>query len=242
MSQGVGPVELSNGAVLSYPVQLRNVTQAILTLTARTADINRLLPADLRAVDFGYGLTEIYIFWLSTIGSDFGTFSEVQVTFAATEPVFRRQSGFVFANPVTSRFAQVASREIWGVRKRLADIDVSDHGGRLRCELRMEGSHVLTIESDRLRGEHCRIDAFISTGHDGSSTVFRYRQVSGSCAHQSRPTTARLTLGEHEISDALRRLTLEETVHRYSVHQESLIMMGPLLRRGSEAAISVTLE
>ena len=61
---------LSTGETLGFPVASRKLNQFLVCYLARSADVRRLLPADLRPVDYGYGLTHVNLYWLEAAASD----------------------------------------------------------------------------------------------------------------------------------------------------------------------------
>ena len=100
--------------LLSFPIVTRDVTQFVAVYPVRASAVNRLLPNDLQAIDAGYGLAQMALYWLHAGASDFGPFSEVAVNFAVREPYYRGQALHYFANPVTAEGARRVGFEVWG--------------------------------------------------------------------------------------------------------------------------------
>lgn len=222
---------LSTGQVLSFPIKFHNLTQAVATFNVRSADVKPLIPRDLRPLSLGYGISEMYIFWLTTEDSDFGPLSEIQVGFMVEEPFYRSSAAFLYANPVSTEFARLASGEIWGVQKDIGDFDIVAGDTATRCSLSIGGQFVLSLESPRLPGPHCEINSMISVDASGPSTVFRYLQVGTSCGEAENSSDVKIVLGDHPLSATIDRLMIDKIVRRYSYRANSHLMLGPSLNR-----------
>lgn len=218
---------LSTGETLTFPVVTRGVTQFIAVYDVRAADVNRLLPGDVRAYDMGYGLSEMVIYWLRAEDSDFGPFSELAVNFAVLEPCYRSRALHYFANPVSTARAERVGCEVWGNPTALAEIDIQHEPPELRCTARMDGEQVLTLTSRVAPAGPCQVNALLTARGPGRTNVYRYAQSSRACAAERRPTSVRLEPGPHPLGKQICGLLLDGQASQTFYHRESTILSGP---------------
>ncbi len=224
-------VTLSTGRTLALPIRFDGVDQAILSFDVRASDVARLLPRDLKPLNCGYGLSEMFVHWQSTRVSDFGSFGEMLIGFLVEEPYYRGQAAYFLVNPVTSAEARILGMELWDLHKVLSRIDCQRDGARMRCTLTMDGEFVLAMDLPLVSGEPCDLNTLACAGEGARSTVFRYRQAGPRCTQIERPTDVKLELGHHALSETIGRLMLGSSVKRYILREDCRILIGPSLNR-----------
>lgn len=222
-------IVISNGQSLCYPIKFHDCVQAVFSFNVHTADVVRLLPRDLRPVAMGYGLSELYMFWLQTPASDLGPLSEVQIGIVVEDPFYRRPSSFLIGNPVSSAFAKLASTEMWGLEKSMAELEFVYDGAQTTCIVSMDGRRALHLEGPVLRGPSLDAGTLLCCASPGPSKVFRYVNQAASCGTLERPSNASLRLGDHPLSEMLDKLIRGAPVQRYSYREKSQVMIGPAL-------------
>ena len=220
---------LSNGRALSFPIRFDGVDQAILSFDVRASDVARLLPRDLRPLNCGYGLSEMFVHWQSTRVSDLGSFSEMLIGFLVEEPYYRGPAAYFLVNPVTSAEARLLGMELWGLHKILSRIDCQRDSARMRCTLTMDDEFVLALDLPLVSGEPCHLNTLACAGEAAPSRVFRYRQWGPRCTEIERPTNVRLDLGCHPLSETIAGLLLGSSVKRYILREDCRILIGPSL-------------
>ena len=220
---------LSNGRVLNFPIRFDGVDQAILSFDVRASDVARLLPRDLRPLNCGYGLSEMFVHWQSTRVSDLGSFSEMLIGFLVEEPYYRGQAAYFLVNPVTSAEARILGMELWGLHKILSRIECQRDNARMRCTLTMDEEFVLAMDLPLVSGKPCDLNTLACAGEGDRSTVFRYRQWGPRCTELMRPTDVRLELGRHALSETIGGLMLGSSIKRYILRENCRILIGPSL-------------
>ena len=224
-------INISNGQTLCFPIKFYDCVQAVFSFDVHTADVVRLLPRDIRPVAIGYGLSELYMFWLRTPASDLGPLVEVQIGIVVEDPFYRSSSSFLIANPVSSAFAKLASTEMWGLEKSMAELEFKYAGERTTCTVSMGGRRALRLEGPVLSGPGLDAASLLCCASPGPSTVFRYLNHATSCGTLERPVNASLSLGDHPLSETLDKLIRGGPVKRYSYREKSQIMIGPTLNK-----------
>jgi hypothetical protein len=200
-----------------------------LSFDVRAADVARLLPRDLRPLNCGYGLSEMFVHWQTTRVSDLGSFSEMLIGFLVEEPYYRGQAAYFLVNPVTSAEARILGMELWGLRKILSRIECQRDDARMRCTLTMDDEFVLAMDLPLVSGKPCDLNTLACAGEGARSTVFRYRQWGPRCTELEHPADARLELGRHALSETIGGLLLGTAIKRYILREECRILIGPSL-------------
>lgn len=153
--------------------------------------------------------------------SDIGPYNEVSVDIPVTlddeNPLFtgslRRipkvPMTYIHSLPVTTEIAREVGAEFAGYPKFVADIEFSDEGNWLTCELKAEGQRVLNLTGRKLALEKVpRLRINPLTYRRGyilrSEIVISEREMGTS----KRGEDVILELGEHQIADELRTLKL----------------------------------
>ena len=220
---------LSNGRSVAYPIRFDGVDQTILTFDVRASDVARLLPRDLRPLDCGYGLSEMFVHWQTTRTSDLGSFDEMLIGFLVEEPYYRSAGAYFLVNPVTSAEARTLGMELWGIHKVLARIDCQRDAARMRSTLTLDDQFVLAMNVPVIGGPPCDFNTFACAGEGPRSTVFRYRQRAPRCAVIERPVDVSIEFGRHPLSTTISGLLLGSSVKRYIMRQDCRILIGPTL-------------
>jgi hypothetical protein len=206
---------LSTGETLGFPVASRELNQLLVGYLARSADVRRLLPRDLRPLDFGYGLTLVYIYWLEAAASDFGPYNEMAVTLPVREPFFGAEARYYYANPITTERARQVAYELWGHPSTLGEVSIAHGATDITGSLTIDSEFVLSLRASPPPAGPGEEQGLLSTGADyakrGLSEVYRYAQTAQSCSREERPRHVELTLGHHELSDVLRSLIIDST-------------------------------
>lgn len=222
---------LSTGETLSFPVVTRDVTQFVAIYSVRASDVNRLLPRDLSAIDTGYGLTHMYLYWLQAGDSDFGPFSEFAVNFTVCEPHYNSQGLHYFANPVSTERARRVGFEVWGNPTSLAKVEVSHTGKSAHCVLTENGEFVLSLSALSVPSAPCTTEGILTAAADfsvrGRSSVYRFRQTANACIREDKPAHVTLKLGTHPLGARLRTLLCDDIPIHSVYYTGSTIKSGP---------------
>ena len=222
-------VNISNGQTLCFPIKLHDCVQAVFSFDVATADVVRMLPRDVKPLSMGYGLSEMYIYWLQSPSSDLGVLKEVQIGIVVEDPYYRSPATFLIANPVSSAFAKLASTELWDLPKTMATLEFDSAGDRAACTLSMDGRIALRLEGPVLSGPSFDVSAMLCFASPGPTKVFRYLHRTPCSGTLERPGNASLSLGDHPLGDTLAKLIRGGPVKRYSYREKNQIIIGPTL-------------
>jgi hypothetical protein len=222
-------VNISNGQTLCFPIKFQDSVQAVFSFDVATADVKPMLPRDIKPLSMGYGLSEMYIFWMMTPSSDLGPLNEVQIGIVVEDPFYRSPATFLIANPVSSAIAKNVSFELWNLPKTVATFEFDYAGADTTCTMLMDGREALRLSGPVLSGPGFEISSMLCFASSGSSKVFRYVHSTASCGTLERPENARLSLGDHPLGNTLAKLIRSGPLKRYSYRDKSHIMIGPTL-------------
>jgi hypothetical protein len=117
---------------------------------------------------------------------------------------------YVHHLPVTTEQARVGGVEIYGFPKFLAEISFEETGDSVRSQLTVEGTHVVTLEADKLPAKSRRMELAFYTVKEGK-LLRTLVPIQGQIGSTSRGGGASYTLGDHPIAGELRALGLSET-------------------------------
>ena len=222
---------LSTGETFGFPVASRELNQFLVSFLARSADVRRLLPRDLRPLDFGYGLTHVYLYWLEAAASDFGPYCEMAVTFPVREPFFGADAFYYYANPITTELACRVGYELWSNPCTPGEIDIVHGPKAIVGTLTIDSQFVLSLRASPPPAGPGVDQGLLSTSADSAtrrhSEVYRYAQTAQSCAREERPQHVELTLGRHALSEVLRSLIIDSTPVKSTYYTGSTIWSGP---------------
>lgn len=139
---------------------------------------------------------------------DLGEYHEFLVALMCRQPGVRGSTGvFIHWLPVDQTFTCEAEQSIWGFPKEISTIDVSTRGKRTRCEVRLEDRPVVALEFGRGVPAPSAMGAMTLDAYTHRDGVLRrtpWTMRAGGT--RMRPAGARVELGDHPISDDLRRL------------------------------------
>ena len=222
-------VNISTGQKLCFPIKLHDCVQAVFSFDVATADVKFMLPRDVKPLSMGYGLSEMYIYWLRSPISDLGELQEVQIGIVVEDPYYRSPATFLIANPVSSAFAKLASTELWDLPKAIATLEFDSAGERTACTLSMDGRIALRLEGPVLSGPGFEVSSLLCFTSSGLTKVFRYLHRTPCSGTLERPANASLSLGDHPLSNTLAKLIRGGAVKRYSYREKNQIIIGPTL-------------
>lgn len=153
--------------------------------------------------------------------SDIGPYNEfligVPVTIDRETPIFtgilRRtpamSMSYIHCLPVTTEIARVVGAEFAGYPKFVADIEFSESGAWLTCELGVDGRHILTMRGRKLPTvEVPRYRANPLTFRNGTILRSQLMLSEREMGMSRSGDDVTLELGDHEISEELRGLNL----------------------------------
>ncbi len=207
---------LSTGHEVTVPLE----TEAEATAVVVTADAERVgerLPDGLSPVRVAPGRAAVTLLSVDyrRIGDDaMAPYEEFGVLLAATPASGARVpelmaprnglGGYVATLPVTTEPARALGEEIWGYPKRVADVSITDRGGRRRTAVGDERGHALTLDAPCRPRIRWTVATESYTG-DGSPERQPLR-LSG--AFGVRPFGGSYSLGRHPLAERLRDLSL----------------------------------
>ena len=139
---------------------------------------------------------------------DLGQYHEFLVALMCRQPGVRGSTGvFIHWLPVDQTFTCEAGQTIWGFPKEMSAIDVSTTGNRTRCEVRIEDRRVVALDFARGVPAPSAMGAMTLDAYTHRDDVLRrtpWTMRAGGT--RMRPGGARIELGDHPISNDLRRL------------------------------------
>lgn len=148
------------------------------------------------------------------LDGDIGPYHEFAVAFLVRTPHRRngKPGAFIHRLPVNQSFTLDAGRTIWGFPKELMDIRIRASGGRTRCTVRDNGTHVLTMHTAPglpvpPGRSGTAIDAYSHL--DGTTRRTTWRMRPGGM--RARPAGMTVQLGRHPLAEELRSLGLPKT-------------------------------
>ena len=210
------------GQEVRLPVDVRDSTAAVAYYFVSASAAQRLIDASgLRVAQIVPGRTVCMIGAMNYKDGDLGRYHEIALTFFVHEKNSRslplvgtlwsmlrgQLSAYVHQLPVDGEFTCEAGQTIWGLPKRMSQIDISDDGERETAVLSIDGEHVLTqsmrMGGSRQFGEREQISYALRGG-------VRYRTASEMRGEGVRAGLggATLELGTHPLADEFRSLGL----------------------------------
>jgi hypothetical protein len=207
------------------PVFYYDNTAMTAIYTASTALIRRLLPrTDMHPVEVIKGRALAAFTAFEYRASDIDPYNEFSISFPITfgkkgipgltvlGMMARRYfTAYVWQLPVTTERARKGGVEMYGYPKFLADIVFSHEGNMLVCTLTEGGRNILTLKGKKLRTSPEKVNRFktFSVKDDVPLAANVYMNPLEFGKSISRKA-AQLTLGNHDISEQLRKLDLSE--------------------------------
>ncbi|WP_233576453.1 acetoacetate decarboxylase family protein [Saccharopolyspora rhizosphaerae] len=204
-------VHLVRGEQVRMPVEVRaatGITAQFLLPSGPARDT--LAAAGLEPVTPVPGRIAATLGFMHYLDCDLGGYYEFLVALMCRQPGVRGSTGvFIHWLPVDQAFTCEAGQTIWGFPKEIAAIDVRTRGTRTRCEVRLEERSVIAVEFARGVPAPSTLGAMTLDAYTHRDGVLRrtpWTMRAGGT--RMRPGGARVDLGDHPISDDLRRLGL----------------------------------
>ncbi|MDJ0868545.1 MAG: acetoacetate decarboxylase family protein [Myxococcota bacterium] len=211
------------GREVRMPVVVRDASTGVATFLVSARAAQRLLPGDaFEVAEVLPGRTPLGIAAIDYRDNDLGDYNEVSITFfvrprgsarglpyvGAMRDLMRGELGtYIQRLPVNQEFTCEAGRTIWGFPKTVEEIDIHYETDRVRCRLRMDGQHVLTLSVPR-GGDRTMPDRAIRTFTMIEGVPHETPFVQGGHGAGFSIGGATLELGAHAVSEELRSLGL----------------------------------
>jgi hypothetical protein len=211
------------GRTLTFPIEVRQADSWAAQLLVPAGRAQELLPEGLEVVRV-LGRAVLNLAVVRYTDSDLDPYHEVGVVLLV------RHDGEVGVHirhlPVTQAFTLEAGRRIWGYPKVLADIDITESAGRMRCAMSIDGAHVLTATfgPGRVLPMPSRLPPTFSV-LDGKLVRTEWRSEADRV--RMRPGGLHLELGPHPIADELRSLGLPKRALATSTMRGMRAWFGP---------------
>ncbi len=132
---------------------------------------------------------------------------------------------FVWQLPVTTEVALHAGIDIWGYPKFMAEIGFEEGEETVTCTLEEQGRHILSLEVKKsLPRMKTYFDFNTYTVKDRELLFTSIRGLSTSLGRSFLPGTARMTLGEHEISRKIREIAPGKSIHSLYIPRARMLL------------------
>ena len=210
------------GREVRLPVNVRDSTAAVAYYFVSASAAQKLIDATgLRIAQIVPGRTICTIGTINYKDGDLGRYHEIALTFFVHEKNSRslplvgalwsmlrgKLSAYVHQLPVDDEFACEAGQTIWGLPKRMSQIDISDDGERETAVLSIDGEHVLTQSMRMGGGRQFGEREQISYGLRGGALYRAASEMRGEGVG-ARMGGATLELGTHPLAEEFRSLGL----------------------------------
>lgn len=211
------------GKEVAYPVVVRDACSASATYTVDAKVAREMLAEDdLDVVELLPGRALFSLACIDYRDNDLGDYNEVSLAFFVRERsapagipylgtlmdfVRSRVRTSIFWLPVDQPFTREAGEKMWGFPKTLESIDYDNGGATARCTLVSEGRRVLTFSMPR-GGKTQLPESAMHTYTTLGGRTHRTRFVSTASGVGIHLGGSQLSLGDHPMSDKLRRLGL----------------------------------
>jgi hypothetical protein len=211
------------GRAVTLPVEVRDASAAVATYLVPAEAAQRLLGTD--AFEVARVLPGRALLSLAAIDyrdNDLGDYDEVSIAFFARPRGAARGlpwlgawldfargalPTFIQRLPVNQAFTCEAGRTIWGFPKTVEEIAIDRPRGAVRCTLRMDGEHVLTLTAPR-GGRRRLPERELTTLSVLEGVPHATRAVQSAEGVGFFARGVRLELGTHPVADELRALGL----------------------------------
>jgi len=211
------------GTEVTLPVVVRKARATAATFVVSANAARELLPnGDLEIMEVAPGRALFTLGAIEYIDNDLGDYNEVSMAFyvrqrgaprgipyvgAWTDFLAGRASTYIHRLPVDQSFTCAAGRGIWGFPKTVEKIDFDIDGDSARCQLEMDGRHVLTLDTPR-KGTRTLPDAAMTTYSYINGVLHKTAFRSGADGVGFALGRANVTLGDHPVAGELRALGL----------------------------------
>ncbi len=191
--------------------------------TASTDKIKSLLPrSDMSPVEVWKGRSLVAFTAFEYRKTDIDPYNEFSISFPIT---FRKPSipvlsilgmmirryftAYVWQLPVTTERARKGGVDMYGYPKFLADITFKQEGGMLACDLTEGVKNILTFKGKTLKTRKEKVNRFKTFSiKDGVPLAANVYMNPIDFAISVNPGAAKLSIGNHEISQHLREMNL----------------------------------
>ncbi len=206
------------------PVFYYDNTSMTAAFMASTAEVRKLLPdPDMHPLEIFPGRCMVTFSAFEYRDSDIDPYNEFSIGFLIShgkkglpgvqllkDRLQNSYQVYVWKLPVTTEIARWGGVELYGFPKFIADIDFTRSEKNLSCKLSHNGQHVLTLKGNVLktsrREKPLRFRAYsMLNGIPMCANIYTNPLEFG---QSMMPNTAELELGDHEISQALKKLKL----------------------------------
>jgi hypothetical protein len=157
--------------------------------------------------------------------SDLDSYNELGIAFLVRRAGSKGPRVFIKHLPVTEGFTLEAGRTIWGYPKFMADIDIVEHPGGMRCTLTADGARVLTL--DVRRGLFPMPARTLPTYTDLDGTLRETNWSMPGVRARGRLGGGNIKLWTHPIADELRALGLPKRAFAVQTVAEMRARFGP---------------
>jgi len=173
--------------------------------------------------------------------TDIGPYNELSIAFpvklertfpgldAARQFLSNRYSAYVWQLPVTTEVARRGGIEFYGFPKFLADIEFEDREGHRECRLSEDGVPILSLKGRHL---HTKKGPFVeATTYSVMEGITIHAKICTDAlefGQSLKPDAAELTLADHPLADALRKLGLSQhpLLYQYCPLTEAILFGG----------------
>ena len=131
---------------------------------------------------------------------------------------------YVLHLPVTTEEARVLGIEMWGFPKFLADIIFTHNEESVVCNVQADGKDIISMEAKQIATEPTVLDIYDYTIKNGeiAKTLVSFR---GEYGTSTSPQGASCVLGNHPISEQLRKIGIGEKSIQYRYSQELNVLV-----------------
>jgi hypothetical protein len=205
------------------PVFYYDNTAMTAIYTASTDKIRSMLPRhDMHPVEVWKGRSLVAFTAFEYRRTDIDPYNEFSISFPITfqkisMPVLsvlgmmarRYFTAYVWQLPVTTERARKGGVDMYGYPKFLADITFSQEGGMLACDLSEGGTNILNLKGKQMKTRKEKVNRFKTFSiKDNVPLAANVYMNPVEFALSVMPGAARLTLGNHKISQQLRDMNL----------------------------------
>jgi hypothetical protein len=232
-------LETASGPI-KVPILYRDVSSMWVYFSAPFNKIQSILPsARLKPISLGNGKALYGFVCLEYPDSTIGSYNEIGIGVPCRlDPVinipilpalfdrFFSVGFYVHHLPVTTQIAYDAGVDLWGLPKFIANIDFEDTDTHRRCVLQVDSKEILTVEvkhpDQTLKLDSYNFDLF-SVKDD--LLLKTSAQTSGHVWSSRETNSARYHLGNHPLSDELRKLQLDTKSLKTIVYRDTQVIL-----------------
>lgn len=206
---------------LELPLHFYDVEAMISFFPVATHSLARLLPTEeLQPALLRPGISLLSIAAIEYKKSSIGAYNELAILIPClwkprtnwpllpflAPRLFPNYGAYVFRLPVTTEFANIAGREIWGYPQFIANIEFEEHDACRICTLSHEGLPVLTYSVRKSGVPRYSRHTFPTFSRKGSSLLKTQVNTQGLRGVSKAAQNADLQFGRHPLGVELSRL------------------------------------